>query len=135
MQVCPTTKPRSTSGLILVLLLLGGAWGLDGCYYDVRDELYGQAVDCDTTAAVSFEEDLVPLLELNCTSPACHGGGSYPDLTTHTAVAQSATEGSLLDRIRKSSGDPGLMPKNGTPLPECDLQMFERWVNEGALDN
>jgi len=110
-------------------------WGVSGCYYDVRDELYGSAVDCDTTTVVSFSGDLVPLLDLNCNSSACHGGGASPDLTTHAGVAQSSTEGSLLERIRKMPGDPALMPKNGNPLPECDLRLFERWVEDGAPNN
>ena len=135
MQACPTTDRHSATTWVLGVCLLAGAWGLGGCYYDVRDELYGPAVDCDTTVAVSYSADLVPLLDLNCNSSACHGGGTSPDLSTHAGVAQSSTEGSLLDRIRKLPGDPLMMPKNGTPLPECDLRLFERWVADGAPNN
>ena len=135
MPACPTTDRKSSTTWVLGTCLLAGAWGLGGCYYDVRDELYGPAVDCDTTVAVSYSADLVPLLELNCNSGACHGGGASPDLTTHASVAQSSTEGSLLERIRKMPSDPALMPKNGNPLPECDLRLFERWVANGAPNN
>ncbi len=135
MPACPTIDRNPVTAWVLGLALLAGTWGIGGCYYDVREELYGPPVDCDTTAAVSYSADLVPLLELNCNSGACHGGGASPDLTTHAGLAQSATEGSLLVRIRKSNGDPGLMPKNGNPLPECDLRLFERWVADGAPNN
>ncbi|MGB1636022.1 MAG: hypothetical protein ACPHBR_04510, partial [Flavobacteriales bacterium] len=131
MPACPTIDRRPATAWVAGLALLMGAWGIGGCYYDVRDDLYGPADDCDTAVAVSYSADLVPLLELNCNSGACHGGGTSPDLRTHEGVAQSSTEGSLLDRIRRLPGDPGMMPKNGTPLPECDLQLFERWVTEG----
>jgi hypothetical protein len=135
MPACPTIDRNSAAAWVLGLCLFVGAWGLGGCYYDVRDELYGPAVDCDTTMAVSYSADLVPLLELSCNSGGCHGGGTSPDLTTHAGVAQSSTEGSLLERIRKLPGDPGLMPKNAPPLPECDLRLFERWVEAGAPNN
>lgn len=135
MPACPTIDRHSATAWVLGGCLLAGAWGLGGCYYDVRDELYGPAVDCDTTVVVSYSADLVPLLELNCNSGACHGGGTSPDLTTHSGVAQSSTEGSLLERIRKLPSDPLMMPKNGTPLPECDLRLFERWVADGAPNN
>ena len=134
MQECPTTNRHSATAWALGLSLLAGTWGLGGCYYDVRDELYGPAVDCDSTVAVSYAADLVPLLEAQCI--ACHGnGGSSPDLSTHSGVAQSSTEGSLLERIRKPQSDPMLMPKNGPPLQECDLRLFERWVADGAPNN
>jgi len=135
MPACPTIDRRPATAWVAGLALLVGTWSIGGCYYDVREELYGPAVDCDTTVAVSFSADLVPLLEFNCNSAVCHGGGTSPDLTTHAGVAQSSTEGSLLERIRKLPGDPGLMPKNGTPLPECDLRLFERWVADGAPNN
>ena len=127
--------PLLVQARILILCLLMGTMVLNGCRYDVGEELYGPAVDCDTTVAVSYSADLVPLLDLNCNTPACHGGGIPPELNTHNGVAQSSTEGSLLERIRKSPGDPMLMPKNGDPLPECDLRLFERWVAEGAPNN
>ena len=134
MQACPTTNRHSATAWVLGVCLLAGAWGLGGCYYDVRDELYGPAVDCDTTV-VSYSGDLVPLLELKCNSEGCHGGGVSPDLTTHASVAQSSTEGSLLERIRKPESDPRFMPKGDTPLEECDVQLFERWVADGAPNN
>lgn len=135
MPACRTIDRRPATAWFAGLALLVGTWSIGGCYYDVREELYGPAVDCDTTVAVSYSADLVPLLEMNCNSAVCHGGVTSPDLTTHAGVAQSSTEGSLLERIRKLPGDPGLMPKNGTPLPECDLRLFERWVADGAPNN
>ena len=128
-------KPPNVQARMLPLCLLIGTMVLGGCRYDVGDELYGPAVDCDTTVAVSYSGDLAPILDLNCNTPACHGGGIPPELNTHSGVAQSSTEGSLLERIRKSPGDPMLMPKNGDPLPECDLRLFERWVADGAPNN
>lgn len=137
MPACPTTDraKRKPGRVALFAAALGVTWAFAGCYYDVRDNLYGPAVDCDTLATVSFSGDIVPLLDLHCNSGSCHGGGTNPNLTTHAGVAQSATEGSLLTRIRKPAEDPLVMPKNGTPLPECDLRLFEQWVAEGATNN
>ena len=128
-------KPPHVQARMLPLCLLMGTLVLIGCRYDIGDELYGPAVDCDTIVAVSYSGDLVPILDLNCNTPACHGGGIPPELNTHNGVSQISTEGSLLERIRKSPGDPMLMPKNGITLPECDLRLFERWVEDGAPNN
>ena len=110
-------------------------WSLFGCHYDVREELYGPPSECETPAEVSYSGDVAPLLDTYCNNPGCHGDGGFPNLTLHASVSQSAVEGSLLERIRKPSSDPLSMPKNGDQLPECDLRLFERWVENGAPEN
>ena len=116
------------------LCLLMGTMVLIGCRYDVGDELYGPAVDCDTIVAVSYSGDLVPILDLNCNTPVPRRRNSTR--VKHPQWRCPKFDGGKPARgIRKSPGDPMLMPKNGNPLPECDLRLFERWVEDGAPNN
>lgn len=96
----------------------------------------GPVGPCDTAMVVSFTGDLTPILAASCTP--CHSGGSPEgglDLTLHSSVAQSGTDGNLVERMRLPMTDVGFMPRNGAPLPECDIVLFESWIAQGALDN
>lgn len=128
--------------LFLVAVTL---WFLSGCYYDRADHLYGQGgtsggggavMPCDTTVVVSFAGDLLPILDShcnNCHSAAAPDGGL--DLTSHASVSQSGNAGSLVSRLRLPMSDVGSMPRNGAPLPECDIVLFELWIAQGAPNN
>jgi len=56
-------------------------------------------------------------------------------LTSHEGVSQSGNVGSLVSRLRLPMSDLGSMPRNGVPLPECDIVLFELWIAQGAPNN
>ena len=91
---------------------------------------------CETTTAVSFAGDILPLLDSHCNG--CHSGGAPSaglDLTAHSTVAQSALTGILLERLRLPATNIRMMPLGGQPLPECDIVLFESWASAGAPQN
>ena len=104
--------------------------GLFGCTYEV-------AGPCDTGMNVSYAGEILPLLGDHCSVPGCHVG-AFPsaglDLSSDSAVAESANDGKLLERLQLPGVDPKSMPPSG-PLTECDVLLFETWVNEGAQIN
>lgn len=103
-----------------------------GCTYDVNEP---QGI-CDIQTPVSFAGDILPLLDVHCNG--CHAGGSPSgglNLTAHEGAAESSLEGSLIERLRLPADNIKMMPLNGTPLPECDIVLFESWVADGAPNN
>ena len=118
-----------------ILICLGSAVLLAGCYYDVEEELYPFAGNCDTTN-VQYATSIVPILQSNgCKS--CHSGGAPSgniSLETYTQVRNVALDGRLLGAVSHSAGFTP-MPQGGNKLTECNINKIRAWVNSGAPEN
>jgi hypothetical protein len=102
------------------------------CEYRDEETLYPQV--CDTTN-VTYALDIAPLVELRCTP--CHDAqaieSSIP-LITYDLLKGMVDAGRLLGAIHHEVGF-SPMPKDRSRLSECELQTFDRWVADGALNN
>jgi hypothetical protein len=96
--------------------------------------------------AVSYADDVRPILQANCVS--CHSPGSFSgelDLSSHAALMQGGRSGDvvvagssstslLVDKI--SSNAVGFrMPPFDPGLTQSDISIIEEWINDGAPDN
>ena len=107
---------------------------LTQCAYDNSIDSYGNTTACDT-AAVTFSQDIKALISQNC--EGCHNGMSANGglvLSGHQNTAAAALNGSLIDRMTRSAGDPLLMPPSGA-LNECDISKLQAWIGQGAPNN
>jgi cytochrome c5 len=113
---------------VLLMLTVTSLLGLSACYYDNEEELYG--ADCDTTA-VSFADDIWPIINGNCQT-GCHGpgGGGNGIFTDHASVAAKVTNGTMLLRVVEQQN----MPPNGE-LTTCQVELFRAWILNGAPNN
>jgi len=95
-------------------------------------------------AEVSFERDVLPLLEKRCL--VCHQGaaaqkGLRVDSVTSllaggesgAAVVPGDAAASLL--LAKISGDKPAMPPAGGPLEAADVERIRQWIAAGAVDD
>jgi hypothetical protein len=88
---------------------------------------------CDTTN-VTYSLSIAPLLQNKCNG--CHGAtspGGGVVLTTFAGAQAAALNGKLLSSVEHTSAFP--MPKNGSKLPQCEIDMIRIWVNAGAPNN
>lgn len=100
--------------------------------------------------AVSFENDVFPILELRCLE--CHqpGGKGYQasglDLRTYDALMKGtrhgpivmpgrAFESNLIAVIDQRTHSEIWMPQNRKRISKCERLMLRFWVNQGARDN
>ena len=116
----------------MLLVALAAVMGCFGCTYEVDMP----SDPCEITTAISYAGDILPILDTHCNG--CHSGGAPSaglDLTIHSSVAESALEGSLLERLRLPATNIRMMPLGGQPLPECDIVLFESWTSAGAPQN
>ncbi|MDX2246962.1 MAG: c-type cytochrome domain-containing protein [Bacteroidia bacterium] len=109
---------------------------LNGCYYDNRDDLepFLGGISCDT-AAVSYLNDILPVLQAECIS--CHSASNASggiNLEGFSKVKTQADNGKLLGSITYSSGY-SPMPPGGAKLPACEISQIESWINTGTPDN
>ncbi len=99
-------------------------------------------IEVQTTAEVSFSEQIAPIFEARCTE--CHNADN-PELGLNLATYEGAMVGSdygtviepgnpdgslILDMI--ASGD---MPEEGDPVPPEELELLRTWIAEGAQNN
>ena len=110
---------------------------LSACSYDSEEALYDGALDCDTEL-MSFEADILPIVNGHCTS--CHGG-SAPSagllLENYDQIKVPANDMStngIINRIERAEGEVGLMPKNYR-LSQCQINKIKAWVEQGTLNN
>jgi mono/diheme cytochrome c family protein len=91
-----------------------------------RDTSTGNS-DAPATA-VSFKTQILPLLKANCVS--CHGPTAQNmGVRVDTYANVKASLQSVTDVLVN-----GGMPPSG-PLPDADRQLFQTWVDQGALNN
>ena len=93
-------------------------------------------------AAVSFANDILPILESRCIG--CHGGERTQeglDLKTHASLMTGSSNGSV---VTPGDAENSLlvelvatqkMPKRGPKLTPPQVQLITDWVSQGALDN
>ncbi|MBL7829333.1 MAG: hypothetical protein JNJ57_22040 [Saprospiraceae bacterium] len=98
------------------------------CYYDNELEQYGVS-ECDTTA-VSYANDIAPLIQQQCIS--CHTPGGEQESTpfdTYNDVVLYTV--SIAERV---NGIGSIMPPTGK-LSTCNVSIIEAWINAGAPNN
>lgn len=108
------------------------------CYYD---EMPAEKVS-PLPDAVSYLNDIQPIWDASCT--ACHKpGATAPDLTAANSylaltkndkyVVPGFADQSLLHKYLIGDGKP-VMPTSGQ-LPASTINLVDKWINDGALDN
>ena len=89
--------------------------------------------------AVTFQEDILPILQASCALPGCHAAPNPArglNLETYAGFEKGGVfnpgdskNSKVVQRI-----DGGGMPPAG-PLPKDQIQLFKDWIDEGAQDN
>ncbi len=101
--------------------------------------------NCET-GTVSFSQNVLPILNANCSLSGCHSGTStkgglnlsdsiaYQKLlqTGSGYVKPSNPSGSIVIAEMKSSSSP--MPPTGN-LEACKIETIYKWIEQGALNN
>ena len=80
--------------------------------------------------AVRFTTDILPLVEFKCAT--CHTGGGQTDYTVYDNAKTNIFD--ILDRIQRTQGSIGFMPKNGTSLTSTQIALFQNWLTDGLIE-
>ena len=119
-----------------LLILFCSVSLFSSCYYDNEEYLYG-IQNCETLS-MSFESDIIPIINEHCTS--CHGGETPSaglSLMTYNELVVSATDDTnagIINRVGRAEGETGAMPTNYS-LSQCQIEYIKAWVAQGALNN
>ena len=77
------------------------------------------------STAVTFNNTVKAIIQNNCGS--CHNGfTSYATAKTKIDV--------ILNRINRAQGATGMMPNNGTKLPQATIDLIQKWKDDGLQE-
>lgn len=125
--------------ILYMMLLLGSVMMINGCYYDIGEELYPSSsgtsgTNCDTLNS-TYSGKVLAIIQNNCYS--CHTGSSPSgnvNLQGYSNLKTYADNGKLIGTITHASGF-SPMPLGGSKLSSCDIKVIQTWINNGTLNN
>jgi hypothetical protein len=131
----PTFDTMKIKKLLIPWVALFGMVLLQCCVWENEEDLFPDTAICDTTS-VSFSSDIVPILTNNCYG--CHSNLNAPSfggglrLEDHQDVASNSER--IIGAVNHNEGFLP-MPKGGTKLDPCPINLIEAWASAGAPDN
>lgn len=97
--------------------------------------LYNSCTFACDTIAVTYSATIAPLVQQRC--GGCHGGANPQgglNLGTHAVLSTLALDGTLAASVTHDpQGIP--MPPFGPMLPQCEIDKFLIWIQDGAPNN
>ena len=107
---------------------------IQGCYYDVEEDLYPSTSICDTSL-VTYSQTVRPILDNNCMN--CHSQTASMGnvvLESYSDVLNYVNSGQLVGAINH---DPNFsaMPQGEAKLDDCTILKIETWVLAGSPEN
>lgn len=115
----------------MIVLTITSFW-FSSCYNDNAEDMYQNfPQDCDV-AAVSFLQDVQPIINNNCVG--CHGSVSPSaglSLITYDQIKNASAK--INTRINLPQGNALRMPPGG--MPQCNINKINAWIAQGALNN
>ena len=85
-----------------------------------------------TSNITKYTQDIKPIIDNNCV--ACHGATTQMPLATYNQVKLSVQNNGLLDRISRAQGASGMMPYQGTRMPQTTIDLINDWNTDGLLE-
>ena len=135
------------SRFTILAIITGLIIWMSGCVYHVESELYPEEpkeepqeevpVDtCGLPDVVSYQTHVLPLLEKHycvaCHEAADPAGGIT--LEGYGRLLDYIEDGSILASIRYESGyEP--MPQDYDRMPDCEVEMIAKWIEQGYENN
>lgn len=118
---------KKTNYLILISIFF-----IFGCSNNSDDDLTIPL----TSNTTKYTQNIKPIIDNNCV--VCHGnspsGGAQTSLVTYNQVKASILNNGLIDRVSRMQGASGMMPYQGTRLPQTTIDLLSDWNTDGLLE-
>lgn len=75
----------------------------------------------------SYAVDIAPILQ----NRGCNGCHGYTFATASAEAGPATNVRRILNRINRTQGSTGFMPKNGTKLPQSEINKIQEWFDSG----
>ncbi|MES2515346.1 MAG: hypothetical protein V4580_14430 [Bacteroidota bacterium] len=100
---------------------------------DINPIVTNNSQICDTSAVISYSEDISRIINVNCIS--CHGSGESVKLNNHTNVQANALSTSASIYSAVSHDGTALPMPPSRSLSDCDIEKIKKWTSAGAPNN
>jgi hypothetical protein len=118
--------------LLVIPILLIGMIVFNGCANDSSSDL----LDIEVVDEVTYTENIKSIIDNNCI--VCHAtvpiNYAPMPLTTYENVKEAVQNRGLLDRISRAQGVEGMMPYDGTRLPQGLIDLVFQWSVDGLQE-
>lgn len=120
---------------VLILCISSILLLFQSCYYDNEEELYEFYYlqnNCDSISSISFTNDIMPIVQGNCSLSGCHiaGGSGNGIFESYAGIKAKVDNGSLHQRVVVEKSMPPSQPLNS-----CQINKIHAWINAGAPNN
>ena len=97
-----------------------------------------------TSPAISFSNDVQPIINSNCTMSGCHGSDNtskfmlltYNDVIKHGEIkAKFPKRSNFYKKISTTNQKDIMPPPPYQPLSQEQIAVIENWIKEGAKNN
>lgn len=90
---------------------------------------------CDSLF-VSFQADVVSIMNANCSFYGCHSAGSgLGDFTSYSGVKAKVDNGQFQERVLYLMDMPPTYSSGPKSLSNEDIQKLQCWIDDGAQNN
>jgi uncharacterized membrane protein len=120
--------PRGFLSALLVFML-------NACLQDKESIRAPKTCSTSPSNQVSFSKDIFPIIQINCLQ--CHDAKNHFGgivIENYMQIAESGRSGELYNSIQISSFGKAYMPRGGR-LMDCEIELIQAWINQGALNN
>ncbi|SHG72338.1 Cytochrome C oxidase, cbb3-type, subunit III [Flavobacterium fluvii] len=119
-----------------IFLVISVLFLLVSCSNDSESDLMNNPTPTPNPSTITYINTIKSIMDSNCIS--CHGttpsGGAPMSLTTYQNVKDAVMNRGLIDRISRAQGAAGMMPYNGTRLPQSTINQVIDWKNNGFAE-
>jgi hypothetical protein len=84
------------------------------------------------SAAVTYEQNIKPIVQASCTPCHIGGKGKREPLDNYASASKQIDE--VLDRIQRAPGEKGFMPLRHPKLSSDTIETFKSWKQKGLLE-
>lgn len=119
-----TSEYRNTRAALVSFMILSFGTTLSSCGGSNDD---GPGFSCGEE--ISLQNDIMPIIESDCSVPLCHLNGSNPILSSKEAVIANAAG------IRSQVETLQMPPGGEEPLSVEEIELIGCWAADGAEDN
>ena len=122
----------SITSLLFMTILWSCSW------HNIEEDVRPVA-PCDTLPAM-FADTILPIIQIHCTPAGsqggCHlpGNGARPPISDYNSVKGLVDAGRIQARVFDQNPSP-MPPSGALPLNDCEKNLLQNWIEDGALDN
>lgn len=109
---------------------------LSSCANDKLDP--SMDISCDTTDAVTYNNQIKPIIDASCANTGCHDGvsGAPDNYDSYVGMQGAINDGLILNRVITSLNTADAMPPGYAPaLSIEELRLIQCWIDGGYLEN